>query len=77
MPDNVNVIIEIPAHSDPVKYEVDKETGAMFVDRFMDTAMQMGWQAAADLVQGKRASTARTMSLDQNNTLLEIAATTA
>jgi inorganic pyrophosphatase len=39
VPDNVNVIIEIPAHSDPVKYEVDKETGAMFVDRFMDTAM--------------------------------------
>uniref|UniRef100_UPI003D0ACEC1 inorganic diphosphatase n=1 Tax=Sedimenticola sp. TaxID=1940285 RepID=UPI003D0ACEC1 len=27
------------AHSDPVKYEVDKETGAMFVDRFMNTAM--------------------------------------
>jgi inorganic pyrophosphatase len=39
VPDNVNVIIEIPARSDPVKYEVDKETGAMFVDRFMDTAM--------------------------------------
>jgi inorganic pyrophosphatase len=39
VPDNVNVIIEIPAHSDPVKYEVDKQTGAMFVDRFMDTAM--------------------------------------
>lgn len=39
VPDNVNVIIEIPAHSDPVKYEVDKETGAMFVDRFMATAM--------------------------------------
>jgi inorganic pyrophosphatase len=39
VPDNVNVIIEIPAHSDPVKYEVDKATGAMFVDRFMDTAM--------------------------------------
>ena len=30
-----NVIIEIPAHSDPIKYEVDKETGALFVDRFM------------------------------------------
>ena len=29
----------IPAHSDPVKYELDKETGAMFVDRFMNTAM--------------------------------------
>jgi inorganic pyrophosphatase len=38
-PDEVNVIIEIPAHSDPVKYEIDKETGAMFVDRFMSTAM--------------------------------------
>jgi len=38
-PDEVNVIIEIPAHSDPVKYEVDKDTGAMFVDRFMNTAM--------------------------------------
>jgi len=39
LPDQVNVIIEIPAHSDPVKYEVDKTTGAMFVDRFMSTAM--------------------------------------
>ncbi len=38
-PNDINVIIEIPAHSDPVKYEVDKETGAMFVDRFMSTAM--------------------------------------
>ena len=38
-PEEVNVIIEIPSHSDPVKYEVDKETGAMFVDRFMTTAM--------------------------------------
>jgi inorganic pyrophosphatase len=39
VPNDINVIIEIPAHSDPVKYEVDKETGAMFVDRFMSTAM--------------------------------------
>ena len=38
-PDEINVIVEIPAHSDPVKYELDKETGAMFVDRFMNTAM--------------------------------------
>jgi len=38
-PNEVNVIIEIPAHSDPVKYELDKDTGAMFVDRFMSTAM--------------------------------------
>ena len=39
IPDEINVIIEIPAHSDPVKYEVDKDSGAMFVDRFMTTAM--------------------------------------
>ena len=39
IPDDINVIIEIPSHSDPVKYEVDKTTGAMFVDRFMNTAM--------------------------------------
>lgn len=39
LPDEVNVIIEIPAHADPIKYEVDKESGAIFVDRFMGTAM--------------------------------------
>ena len=39
LPNEFNVIIEIPAESDPVKYELDKETGAMFVDRFMSTAM--------------------------------------
>jgi inorganic pyrophosphatase len=39
LPNEINVIIEIPAQSDPVKYEVDKQTGAMFVDRFMSTAM--------------------------------------
>ncbi len=39
LPDDVNVIIEIPRYGDPIKYEVDKETGAMFVDRFMSTAM--------------------------------------
>ena len=34
-----NVVIEIPMNADPVKYEVDKETGALFVDRFIGTAM--------------------------------------
>jgi inorganic pyrophosphatase len=38
-PEEVNVIIEIPANSAPVKYEVDKVTGAIFVDRFMATPM--------------------------------------
>jgi inorganic pyrophosphatase len=37
-PDEFNVIIEIPMNADPIKYEVDKETGALFVDRFMSTA---------------------------------------
>ena len=39
VPDAFNVIIEIPMNADPIKYEVDKETGAIFVDRFMSTAM--------------------------------------
>jgi inorganic pyrophosphatase len=39
LPNDFNVIIEIPMHSDPIKYEVDKESGAIFVDRFMATAM--------------------------------------
>jgi inorganic pyrophosphatase len=38
-PDTFNVIIEIPMNADPVKYEVDKESGAIFVDRFMSTSM--------------------------------------
>jgi inorganic pyrophosphatase len=39
VPNDCNVIIEIPMHGDPIKYEVDKDTGAVFVDRFMSTAM--------------------------------------
>lgn len=39
LPQEVNVIIEIPMRSDPVKYEVDKDSGALFVDRFLETAM--------------------------------------
>ena len=39
VPNDCNVVIEIPMRGDPIKYEVDKETGAMFVDRFMSTAM--------------------------------------
>lgn len=38
-PDVFNVVIEISMNSDPVKYEVDKESGAVFVDRFLTTAM--------------------------------------
>ena len=39
LPEQVNVIIEIPLNGHPVKYEVDKDSGALFVDRFMATAM--------------------------------------
>ena len=38
-PNTFNVVIEIPMNADPVKYEVDKATGAIFVDRFMSTSM--------------------------------------
>ena len=38
-PDEFIVVIEIPAYGPPVKYEVDKETGLLFVDRFMNVAM--------------------------------------
>jgi len=40
VPNDINVVIEIPTHGEPVKYEVDKDTGAMFVDRFLSTAMR-------------------------------------
>jgi inorganic pyrophosphatase len=39
LPDDFNVVIEIPQNADPIKYEVDKDSGAVFVDRFMLTAM--------------------------------------
>ena len=38
-PEDINVVIEVPQHADPIKYELDKESGAIFVDRFMHTAM--------------------------------------
>src|SRR5438105_4599652 len=38
-PHELNVIIEVPMGSDPVKYEIDKESGAMHVDRMLRTAM--------------------------------------
>jgi inorganic pyrophosphatase len=38
-PTEFNVIIEIPMNADPIKYEVDEESGALFVDRFMATSM--------------------------------------
>jgi inorganic pyrophosphatase len=39
LPNQINVIIEVPMNSDPVKYEMDKDSGAIFVDRFMATPM--------------------------------------
>jgi len=39
LPDEINVIIEIPLNGDPIKYEVDKDTGAIFVDRMLGTSM--------------------------------------
>ena len=39
-PEDINVVIEIPAFSDPVKYEFDKDSDMLIVDRFMSTCMQ-------------------------------------
>lgn len=39
IPDDVNVVIEIPSNSSPIKYEVDKDSGMVMVDRFLGTAM--------------------------------------
>lgn len=39
IPEDINVVIEIPANSDPIKYEIDKDSHAVFVDRFMATPM--------------------------------------
>ncbi len=38
-PEEINVVIEIPQGGNPVKYEIDKESGALVVDRFLHTAM--------------------------------------
>ncbi len=39
LPGDINVIIEIPANTSPVKYEIDKDSDAIFVDRFMSAPM--------------------------------------
>ena len=39
-PDDVNVVIEVPLGGEPIKYEMDKESGALFVDRFLYTSMR-------------------------------------
>ena len=40
VPDEINVVIEIPKDAEPVKYEVDKASGAIFVDRVLSTPMR-------------------------------------
>lgn len=40
LPDEINVVIEIPKDSEPVKYEIDVASGAMFVDRILSTPMR-------------------------------------
>ena len=39
-PFDVNVIVEVPLGGEPIKYELDKDSGALFVDRFLYTAMR-------------------------------------
>ena len=39
-PEDVNVVIEVPIGGEPIKYEMDKEAGTLFVDRFLHTSMR-------------------------------------
>ena len=39
-PDDINVIIEVPVGGEPIKYEMDKASGTLFVDRFLYTPMR-------------------------------------
>jgi inorganic pyrophosphatase len=39
-PDDINVVIEVPIGGEPIKYEMDKESGALWVDRFLYTSMR-------------------------------------
>lgn len=39
-PEDINVVIEVPLGGEPIKYEIDKPSGAMFVDRFLYTPMR-------------------------------------
>ncbi|MBA3980826.1 MAG: inorganic diphosphatase [Alcanivorax sp.] len=39
IPNDINVVIEIPANASPIKYEIDKDSNAILVDRFMATPM--------------------------------------
>ena len=39
-PEDVNVVIEVPIGGEPIKYEMDKDSGALFVDRYLYTSMR-------------------------------------
>ena len=39
-PEDVNVIVEVPVGGEPIKYELDKDSGALVVDRFLYTPMR-------------------------------------
>ena len=57
LPNDINVIIEIPANHDPIKYEVDKDSGSLFVDRFVAGLnsfgeMPLACEANAQIIEG-------------------------
>lgn len=39
-PEDINVVIEVPVGGEPIKYEMDKASGALFVDRYLYTSMR-------------------------------------
>ena len=51
-PEDVNVIVEVPIGGEPIKYELEKNSGALFVDRFHYTPMR--YPGNYGFVQGNR-----------------------
>ncbi len=51
-PDDLNVITEVGIGGEPIKYEMNKEAGALFVDRFLHTPMRAGTSPAMTVFFG-------------------------
>jgi hypothetical protein len=61
-PRDVNVIIEVPIGGEPIKYELDKASGALFVDRFLYTPMRYPGTTASSRTRCPATATPATCS---------------
>ena len=58
-PESLNVVIEVPTGGEPVKYEFDKASGALFVDRILHTPMRFGIEPSRQLERVRRSPPSR------------------